>query len=106
MLRYSCVLLFGNRRNLPSDGSVNLSGNEDVTDVCLPTVGKMMLNLVFLALCHTRVTIKGLVWLRQLPVLKTIGLCGFDTSDASVSGWKALQTWCDEQDCPRRLKSC
>jgi hypothetical protein len=73
--------------------------------VCLPAIGKMLLKLRFLALCHTSVTIQGLVWLRQLPLLDTVGMCGFDASHASVSGWKALQTWCDELDCPRRLKA-
>jgi hypothetical protein len=72
-----------------------------VTDVCLPTVGKLMQKLNWVGLSHTCVTGMGLAWLKQLPLLQTVHVCGCIASNADLSGWTPLRS-CGDCDCSKR----
>lgn len=71
---------------------LSLEDNKKVTDVSMPTVGKLMQQLTYISLRHTGITQMGLEWLQQLPRLTSVYTCKCNVTNPEVQQWAA---WCD-----------
>lgn len=79
-----------------------LDGNKKVTDASMPTVGRLLQELTFIDVRHTRITQVGLAWLQQLPLLRSVCTCKCNVTNPKIRQWSAWDNACYEWECRNR----
>lgn len=66
------------------------SQNNNITDAALPTVARHLSKLSNFSLDNSRVSDKGVRWLRQLTTLTRLSVQGCSIRDPELRAWDAL----------------